>query len=74
MGTQALRGHLVECQRAWDGAGTIARMQAGAFMEPMLNLLHGVVVALEIAEHERAQTMMALSMAGIKGGAHGERP
>ena len=71
MDTTTMRGHLERCQKAWDGAGLMVKAQGQGFMEPMLTVLAGMVAALEVAEHERKQTMMALAVAGM-GGDHGK--
>lgn len=67
MDTEAMRGLLTECSRAYDKAGFLIKAQGEPFMGPLLRLLGQMVDALEVAEHERKQTMMAVAVAGLKG-------
>ena len=47
MDIKAMRGHLKQCQEAYAKAPMLAKTQTRAFMEPMLELMAGVVENFE---------------------------
>lgn len=66
MGTETMRGHLLECRLAYAKAGPLVRSQVAPFMAPLLELLEQVLCTLE--NQRRAEVMDGLKAQSCNSG------
>lgn len=64
MGTESMRGHLLECRLAYEKAGPLVRSQVAPFMGPMLELLEQLVFTAE--QQRRGEVMEGMATDGLK--------